>query len=41
MARFLEEQEEEETASLDAPSSDTKIYVMKSQIGHELSLIHI
>ena len=36
MARFLEEQEEEEQpASLDAPSSDTKIYVMKSQIGHE------
>ena len=36
MARFLEEQEEEEqTASLEAPSSDTKIYVMKSQIGHE------
>jgi len=36
MARFLEEQEEEEQpASLDTPSSDTKIYVMKSQIGHE------
>mgnify|MGYP002526847134 CR=1 FL=1 len=36
ISRFLEEQEEEEQpASSDAPSSDTKIYVMKSQIGHE------
>jgi transcriptional antiterminator NusG len=36
MARFIEEQEEEEpTVSSDAPSSDTEIYVMKSQIGHE------
>ena len=36
MARFIEEEEEEEqTVSLDAPSSDTEIYVMKSQIGHE------
>ena len=36
MARFLEEEEEEEQeASLDEPSSDTQIYVMKSQIGHE------
>ena len=36
MARFLEEQEEEEqTVPSDTPSSDTEIYVMKSQIGHE------
>ncbi len=36
MARFIEEQEEEEqTVSLDTPSSNTEIYVMKSQIGHE------
>ena len=36
MARFLEEEEEEQQeASLDEPSSDTQIYVMKSQIGHE------
>ena len=35
MARFLEEEEQEIEETVDAPSSDTKIYVMKSQIGHE------
>ena len=34
MAKFLEEEEQSE-ASLDEPSSNTQIYVMKSQIGHE------
>ena len=35
MARFIEEEEEESKATVDEPSSDTKIYTMKSQIGHE------
>ena len=33
MAKFIEEKEEE-TVEIE-PSSDTKIYTMKSQIGHE------
>ena len=33
MAKFIEEKEEE-TVDIE-PSSDTKIYTMKSQIGHE------
>ena len=35
MARFLEEEEQEKEETSDEPSSDTQIYVMKSQIGHE------
>ena len=36
MARFIDKEDSEETEQiLDEPSSDTKIYVMKSQIGHE------
>ena len=34
MARFIEE-EENEVETPAEPSSDTKIYTMKSQIGHE------
>ena len=34
MARFIEEEENDVEAPTE-PSSDTKIYTMKSQIGHE------
>ena len=34
MARFIEEEENDVEAPKE-PSSDTKIYTMKSQIGHE------
>ncbi|GIR27066.1 MAG: hypothetical protein CM15mP42_00160 [Methanobacteriota archaeon] len=34
MAKFVEEKEETEEV-INEPSSDTQIYTMKSQIGHE------
>mgnify|MGYP006202298137 CR=1 FL=1 len=34
MAKFIEEKEETEEV-INEPSSDTQIYTMKSQIGHE------
>ena len=35
MARFIEEEEENDVEAPAEPSSDTRIYTMKSQIGHE------
>jgi transcriptional antiterminator NusG len=35
MAKFIEEEEKNPTEAVVAPSSDTEIYTMKSQIGHE------
>ena len=35
MARFIEEEEVADIEAPDEPSSDTQIYTMKSQIGHE------
>ena len=35
MARFIEEEEQVESEVPAEPSSDTQIYTMKSQIGHE------
>ena len=35
MAKFIEEEEETPVEATEGPSSDTEIYTMKSQIGHE------
>lgn len=35
MAKFIEEEEETPVEATEGPSSDTQIYTMKSQIGHE------